>query len=72
MIAMEFNEIENFLSNHSTWSEKSYPQKLSIVSVGVFIIFTIFFAGVLGYYAMKKIKENKNDKILYIITQREN
>jgi len=25
MIAMEFNEIEHFIENHNSWSEKSFP-----------------------------------------------
>ena len=48
LIAKEFTEIEEFMTNNKSWNEKSTLEKLSLIIVIFFIIFTLLFASYLG------------------------
>ena len=57
LIAREFREIEDFMTNNKSWSQKSIFEKLSLILLIFFVIFTLMFATYLGCWVTKKFQE---------------
>lgn len=59
LIAREFTEIEQFMTDSRSWSQKSPLEKLSIILVIFFITFTLIFALYLGCWVTRKFDEKR-------------
>lgn len=59
MIAKEFQELENYLNDKKSWSQKSTLEKASFISIFVFIAITIVLVFWIGMNIQNKLKERE-------------
>ena len=60
LVANELNEVEEMMTRSHSWSNKTTLEKISFLSVMIFIIFTVAFVVGIGIWAKQKISKRNN------------